>query len=444
MAIRYRPWRRVLGGVLVLVGAAVLVPGCGGSSDDTDDGGNLPRAGSRAGGSGGGAGFAAIPTSGSSGAGGALGGKGGSGSIAIPGGGQGNESSDDGAAGTPTIGKGDACATASDTAVALPSVLQLVVDISGSMDWPPGWEPITPSDSKPSGATKWEITREALLDAVAQLPADVALGVNFYPDIGNDDERCINNRVAVPIQLLGPANSAVRRVWEIEVNDVEPNGATPTHGAYLFGLAQLAATDLPGSQFLLLLTDGTPTCNLACQCNEGNVPVDSGPLIEEAGMALESGVRTFVIGSPGSEETREVLSELASEGGTGKSGCDDEGPNFCHFDMTTEDDLGAGLTRALQEIAQSLRSCEYVIPAPPVGETLDRNRVNVLYTSGSGDTETIGRDPSASDCESGWQYSEDGARVVLCGDTCARVRADVEGTVEVLFGCETVTNPEPR
>jgi hypothetical protein len=79
-----------------------------------------------------------------------------------------------------------------------------------------------------------------------------------------------------------------------------------------------------------------------------------------------------------------------------------------------------------------------------MGETLDRNRVNVLYTSGSGDTETIGRDPSAFDCESGWQYSEDGARVVLCGDTCARVRADLEGTVEVLFGCETVTNPEPR
>jgi hypothetical protein len=441
MAIQYRSLSGVLGGVLALVGAAVLVPGCGGSSDDTDGGGNLPRAGGRAGGSGGSAGSATIPTSGSSGVGGGLGG---SGSISVPGGGTGNEGNQDGAAGTPSIGKDDACATASDTAVALPSVLQLVVDISGSMDWPPGWEPITPDDSKPPGETKWEITREALLDAVAELPADVALGVNFYPDIGDDDEVCINNRVAVPIQLLGPANSTVRRIWEIEVNDVEPNGATPTHGAYLFGLTQLAGTELPGNRFLLLLTDGTPTCNLACQCNEGNVPVDSGPLIEEAEIALESGVRTFVIGSPGSEDTREVLSELASEGGTAKSGCDDEGPNFCHFDMTAEDDLGVGLTRALQEISQSLRSCEYVIPAPPVGEILDRNRVNVLYTSSSGDTETIGRDPSARDCESGWQYSEDGSRVVLCGDTCARVRDDVEGTVEVLFGCETVTSPEPR
>jgi hypothetical protein len=404
----------------------------------------LPRAGSRAGGSGGSAGSAAIPTSGSSGAGGTVSGNGGSSAIPVPSAGQGNEGGADGEAGGPSIGKGDACATASDTAVALPSVLQLVVDISGSMDWPPGWEPITPDDSKPPGATKWEITRAALLDAVAELPADVAIGVNFYPDTGDSDDECLNNRVAVPIELLGAANSAVRRAWEIEVNDVEPNGATPTHGAYLFGLTQLAETDLPGSQFLLLLTDGTPTCNLACQCNEGNVPVDSGPLIEEAGIALQSGVRTFVIGSPGSEDTREVLSELASEGGTAKSDCDDEGPEFCHFDMTTEDDLGAGLTRALQEISQSVRSCEYLIPAPPMGETLDPNRVNVLYTSGGGDTETIGRDPSAGDCDSGWQYSEDGDRVVLCGETCARVRADVAGTVEVLFGCETVTNPEPR
>lgn len=442
MAIRYFPSRGSLRSVIALGAAAVLLaPGCGDSSDDDADGGNLSRGGSSTAGSGGRAGSSAIPVSG---AGGSAAGKGDSSSIPIPAGGQGNESGADGDGGTPSIGKGDACATASDTAVALPSVLQLVVDISGSMDWPPGWEPVTPDDSKPPGATKWEITREALLDAVAELPADVALGVSFFPDTGDSDDECLNNRVAVPIAGLGGANSTVRRLWEIEVNDVEPNGATPTHGAYLFGLSQLAETDLPGNRFLLLLTDGTPTCNLACECNEGNVPVDSDPLIEEAGVALERGVRTFVIGSPGSENTRDVLSELATEGGTAKADCDDDGPDFCHFDMTTEDDLAAGLTRALAEISQSLRSCEYVIPAPPSGETLDRDKVNVLYTPGSGDTETIGRDPSDRDCETGWQYSEDGTRVVLCGETCTRVRDDAAGRVEVLFGCETVTSPEPR
>ena len=446
MANRSVSIRSSFGVALVLGSAALLLaPGCTDSSDSEEPGGNLPRGGSSTGGGAGRGGSGAIPLAGSSGTGGSSGsGTGGSSAVPIPVGGQGNEGGAENEAGAASVGKDDACATASDTAVALPSVLQLVVDISGSMDWPPGWEPVNPDDSKPPGATKWEITREALLDAVADLPSDVALGVSFYPDTGDLDEECLNNRVAVPIALLGGASSRVRADWEAEVNDVVPNGATPTHGAYLFGLSQLAETDLPGNQFLLLLTDGTPTCTLACECTEDNVPVDSDPLIEEAASALDSGVRTFVIGSPGSEETRDVLSRLATEGGTAKADCDDEGPDYCHFDMSAEDDLGAGLTRALQAISLSLRSCEYTIPEPPDGESLDPDRVNVLYTPGSGDTETIGRDPSTRDCETGWQYSADGERVILCADTCARVQADREATVEVLFGCETVTNPEPR
>src|SRR6185503_13178904 len=106
-----------------------------------------------------------------------------------------------------------------------------------------------------------------------------------------------------------------------------------------------------------LITDGTPTCDIECACTEDNEPVDSQPLIEEAAAARASGVKTFVIGSPGSEDTREVLSKLATEGGTAKESCSDSGPTFCHFDMTREANLSTALGRALQQIAASLRSC---------------------------------------------------------------------------------------
>lgn len=353
----------------------------------------------------------------------------------------GGVSEEPGAGGTPMgVSAEDACAKSVDTATALPAILQMVVDTSGSMNWPPGWKPASPNDSKPPGATKWEITRDALLSAVEALPESVALGVNFYPNVQQEGTTCLLEEVALPIALLGAADSEARASWDETVAGVEPVGATPTHGAYRFGLTQLVATDMQGTKFVLLITDGTPTCTIDCVCTEDDLPVDSAPLLEEAGAALADGIRTFVIGSPGSEATREVLSELALVGGTAKAGCAQSGPQYCHFDMTSERDLAGALAEALEEIATQLRSCEFPLPPPPAGETLDPNRVNVLYTPpGASTPSTIARDPSTSDCQEGWQYSSDGSSIVLCGRACEQVRTDGSGAVELLFGCETVT-----
>lgn len=365
------------------------------------------------------------------------------GSASLPGGGSlsiGGDLSEPPDEGRDAVSRDDACATSADEATALPAVLQLVVDTSGSMAWPPGWVPKSPDDSKPPGATKWEITRDALLNAVESLPADVALGVNFYPNVQQAGATCLLNRVAAPIALLAGPGSTARGGWATALGDVDPVGATPTHGAYRFGLRQLTETLLPGNRFLLLITDGTPTCTLGCTCTEDNLPVDPQPLLDEATAALGQGIRTFVIGSPGSEDTREVLSQLARVGGTAKPGCSDAGPAYCHFDMTTEPNLAGGLARALDEIALDLRSCEYPIPQPPAGETLDPDRVNVLYTPSGGVTETVPRDPSTTACEEGWQYTADGQNIMLCGQACAAVQAEPSSNIEVLFGCQTVTS----
>lgn len=339
------------------------------------------------------------------------------------------------------VSREDACASSSDLTEALPPVVQLVVDTSGSMAWPPGWAPKTPNDSKPPGATKWEITRDALRRAVAALPDDVALGASFYPNVQQEGDVCLDNQVAAPLALLGEAS--VRESFEASLSGVTPIGATPTHGAYLFGLGRLTESTLPGSRVLLLITDGTPTCDIECHCTEDNEAVDSQPLLDEAAAAAAAGVRTFVIGSPGSEPVRELLSRLAVVGGTAPESCQEAGPDFCHFDMTSEPDLAAGLAAALAEIGQSIRSCEYPIPAPPAGKTLQTDRVNVLYTPPGEATLTIGRDPSEQTCTEGWQYSEDGKHIVLCGQACERAKLEPSGVVEVLFGCETVVS-DPR
>ena len=350
-----------------------------------------------------------------------------------------------GEAGAPTLGPGDACALSTTTVEAEPAVLELVIDTSGSMDWPPGWAPASPDDSKPAGATKWEITRDALRVAVDSLASDVALGANFFPATTDDDPDtlCLRNEVAPPITLLGPGSSSVRADFQSALDGIVPNGATPTEGAYLFGLEQLAKTKLKGSQFLLLITDGTPTCTLDCECTEDNLAVDSTPLLADASDALAGGVHTFVIGSPGSEDTRNVLSALATNGGTAKAGCSDAGPVYCHLDMTPEPDLASGLASALEHVAESLRSCEYPLPPAPDNRTLDPNLVNVLFTPSGGSTKTVPRDPSKSSCNDGWQYTKDQQGVVLCGALCDEAKSDVGAKVEVLLGCKTVIH-EPR
>ena len=73
----------------------------------------------------------------------------------------------------------------------------------------------------------------------------------------------------------------------------------------------------------------------------------------------------------------------------------------------------------------------------PQDAFVDPGKVNVIFTSGDGQEETILMDDR--DCETeadGWQYTSDAKeKIVLCGDACQRVRAEFEGHVHVVFRC---------
>jgi hypothetical protein len=94
------------------------------------------------------------------------------------------------------------------------------------------------------------------------------------------------------------------------------------------------------------------------------------------------------------------------------------------------------------DMAKSLAgevACELTIPPAPAGETLDYNKVNVLYTpSDTGKSEVVAQD-SGKACASanGWQYNEDRTKVVLCGDACKKVKDDLGSRVSIQFGCRT-------
>lgn len=328
-----------------------------------------------------------------------------------------------------------ACATGIAETQALPAVLELVIDTSASMAWPPGWEP-TSKEPPPFGvASKWEITREALTRAVGKLPSSTHLGVNFYPNVAHSSDRCTKNEAALALGSLGDRGSAQRKRFEQALAAALPRGGTPTHSAYRYGLDLVAKGAAQGAAFILLITDGAPNYTLNCG-GDGFAQVDSAPLVAEAQAALARGIRTFVIGSPGSEPARSALSRVAEAGGTATPDCSHEGPSYCHFDMTKKDDLGAALADALSDIRTELTSCEYTVPNPPPGQTLDPERVNVVTTSGDGEIRVLTR-VSEPDCRDGWRYSRDRRRIVLCERSCGEVRRDPESRVDVLFGCES-------
>lgn len=334
----------------------------------------------------------------------------------------------------------------------LSAELMLVVDDSGSM---------SRATATTNGMSKWEVTTEALKSALAGLPGTTPVGMLIYPyqdggesTVERDPSACVFFDPMVPVAPLSAAGSPQRSALNRYLDGIggrlhADNYGTPTHDAYDYALAELAGSSFAGSKFMLLITDGQPTYSQNC-VGDGMTanPVDEQPIIDAIAAASAQGIKTFVIGSPGSEEnvstgadSRGWLSMAAEEGGTASAGCAHTGPNYCHFDMVEEPDFGAGLERALGQIAGQIVACDYSLPTPPSDQTLELDSVNVVYTTGDGDLRLLLRD-DAADCDVGWHYTQNNTHVELCTDSCAAVKADEQARLELLFGCATGEIPE--
>lgn len=333
-----------------------------------------------------------------------------------------------------------------------PTVLELVVDVSRSMT-------LAPANST---LTKWAVTRAALEGAIASLPANAAVGIKFFPAIQMKGinltgkprpvSDCIDSSFDVAVGLLGGPNSAQRRAIAQGFARVEGQGrivgGTPTHDAYLLGLDALKASTLTGDRHMVLITDGQPTYSQGCQgTGAAEDAVDPSPILDSVALAESSGVSTFVIGSPGSEQgartgedARPWLSVAAERGGTATPGCSDAGPNFCHFDMSVESDFAQGLKQALANITKKVISCTYPLPTPKSGESLDPAAVNVVLTRTDGSMALLLKNDQP-DCTEGWYYAGGGKEVRLCAASCEAANADAGANLELFFGCASIVSP---
>jgi hypothetical protein len=314
----------------------------------------------------------------------------------------------------------DGCTSEVTEAVLAPAVFELVIDTSGTM-----------GDPLPDvRGSKWTVTRDALLDAIEAMPERTSLGVVFYPDLPNSAPVCFDRNVDIPIAMLGGAGSEQRRQIADAFEAQLPEGGAPTHDAYDFALEQLRASQASGRRFMLLIADDYPTYEIGCD-NQG--PIDSDPLVGQSGFAQSSGVRTFVVGLPGGEPAKRTLSRMALAGGTAPPGCSHVGPNYCHFDMADEQEFAEGMARTLEDITAEALSCNYAVPSTPGVSLPDPEQLQVSLKPEDGPAANLERQ-SEGPCDEGWQYSLDGSTVVLCKNTCDRVRQS-KSRVELKTGC---------
>jgi hypothetical protein len=224
----------------------------------------------------------------------------------------------------------------------------------------------------------------------------------------------------------------------------QPDGGTPVSPTLRALSPTLQA--LEGDTYLVLATDGAPNCNPEASCGPDECELNLGgavlggrpcndsfnccdPLRVEDGQLscvdtdeservvselAAQGIKTYVIGLPGSEIFSTVLDRLAIAGQTAR----DALPRF--FPASNSDELAASL-RAIG--VSIVASCDVTLAAAPP----DRGLVNVY----------LDQDVVPLDAADGWAWTTD-ASIELRGEACAQLERGDVVQVQVVAGCPTV------
>ncbi len=92
-------------------------------------------------------------------------------------------------------------------------------------------------------------------------------------------------------------------------------------------------------------------------------------------------------------------------------------------------------------VTQSTKlACEWDIPDPPDGETVDPNLVNVEYAANGNPPEAIGYVDSKAACanvQHGWYFDDpvNPTKVYVCPQTCEMLQNADDAQIDIIFGC---------
>lgn len=306
---------------------------------------------------------------------------------------------------------GGACAATSAEAKLTPVNMVVVYDRSGSMG-------DTTEDPSFDPQKRWIPVGQAM-KAFFTDPSSAGMNaaLTFFPTATDSCQSTDYATANVPLAALPNAS------FGQAIDQTSPKGDTPTRAATLGAItqAQAIAQQKPAEKtVIVLVTDGEP---YGCGIDTAVQSDAEAQAVAQEVAKVKAQTPTYVIGVGPSVQN---LDAVATAGGT----------TAFHVQVGNAQQTTQQLLAAMAQIRGSLGRCDFDIPPPPDGRTLDFGKVNVEKTTAAGATETL---PYVADCTGGkgWHFDDPAnpKKVLLCSSTCESVKAEAGGKVNVSFRC---------
>ncbi len=296
--------------------------------------------------------------------------------------------------------------------IIMPGNLLVIFDRSGSMkeEW--------------GGTPRYEVAGNALINALTPLQDSLTVGGVFFPspssgqsmcDCGNwvnwipggcclGDSSCTVNTIDQPDQIsFRPGAQFVAEVparWQ-------GSGGTPLQQAVASAAQALANAVYDGPMSVLIVTDGAPTCDSEDQ-----------PVLDQVTQWAAAGIKTYVVGLPGSEGARNLLNQIAMLGGT-----------MSYIDPADAADLEMRLSAIVSSTVQGgFDSCSITLSPP--AEVPDDLQLVVVENGMELEAPRVFAGNAG-----GWSVTPDGVNVELTGAFCDNAQAGTYTELRFKFGC---------
>lgn len=258
-------------------------------------------------------------------------------------------------------------------AIPLPPDLVVVLDRSSSMG-----QPVTPGGFD----QKWNTIVEALGDVAETYQNRVEFGLMLVP---GEDRECD----AGTMNIMPTPNSG--KNFYNYLLDTTPGGASPMAASIDAARSYFNSAPVnPYGRYVLLTTDGVPTC---APLGENAVDYTVDAIADLRNM----GIKTFVLGYATSSEDYDGLDEMAAAGGTG-----------AHVPATSAYDLLNKLEGITSELSQV--KCEYTLSSGP------NDPLDLVVSIGGAAV------PYSPDHTNGYDYDPASKKLTFHGDSCEALR----------------------
>lgn len=255
---------------------------------------------------------------------------------------------------------------------------------------------------------RWAPSVAAIKKLTTDFDENVRFGLITFPGEGGGrggGGTCTPGSLQVPIDLGSAGMIAA------VLDRTQPNGGTPTGEALQTALTEfqkrVALDSVMPERYVLLVTDGQPTCPNARGGQGGNTDADKQLTISALDALSKEGIKTFVIGYDAALDPQfsMALTEFAQHGGTDRY-------------YAVQDEMS--LAEAFKTISSAVISCEMEISSSftrpeYVNVNLDGNKL-------------VLDDPNG--------YRIEGRNVIVQGDACTTLQSGLGHKIEVMVDCQ--------